>query len=964
MKKLIKLITLSITLVVISLSVVLSLNNKESKVSATDIDNPTLSVYKKNLSYSSEIYIMYAVSYSGFNPETYPVKMLFYDTVQTEYTKDNATYGVATSGKIVVSDVSCLVYASKGLSAKQMTEDIYARAYVEIDDQIIYSEVVKYSVLEYTYEAMGKVNEKITNLLLAMKEYGSCAQINFDYLLDRLANATYYNVNVINGTLSDGFTQGRFQLTEEFTITANQPEFGYKFIGWTNSQGIVVSTDITYTTTVSNDETFTANYEEIVPVELYLSKQISYNSTKETIDLPETVSFTYDGIEKVEAVTWDTSTFVENQIGTQKIYGTLVSNQYVVKEISIEVEVLEYAFTTSSNECTITGYYGSDTEVVIPSTINNYNVVSIGYKAFASNTSLRKITIPSSVISIGTGAFYNCVMLNNIVIPNSVTSIEGFAFYSCMSLSGITIPSSVTTIGDGAFALCQRLGIFVDQNNQYFQSINGSLYTKDGKTLLHCQAYNVIISTNVTTIGAYAFYFNTNLTSIEIPTSVTRIENNAFVGCNLQNVYYIGTIEDWCNVIIDSNPMSGAEHFYLKKESSQWEELTEIIIPNTITEIGKRQFYGFKNVTSIEIPNSVTSIGDSAFYDCDSLTSIEIPNSVTSIESYAFSWCDSLTDVYYKGTIEEWNNIQILSGNDNLTNAEIHFKESIEIFEENGISYLYLGTYPQSLVDDSTIISNLNNISTTNNLGYIEYNGNEYKKVTASPYQSNYAFTNGQTIVSGNTYYFKVEPIKWRILESNDGTYKLLTDMLLDNTKFHTSLLTRTINETTIYVNNYEYSNIRAWLNGYNGTSYNVDNYTNKGFIDIAFTESEKVLINETIVDNSLSSTGNSSNIYICNNKTDKIYLLSYSEATNTNYGFGGSEAREAILTDYARSKGCYMSTDSSYYGNGEWWLRSPNDYNYGYGYNVRVVTYVGSIYEGLYDSDSAVRAALEITIK
>ena len=553
MKKLIKLITLSITLVVISLLVVLSLNNKESKVSATDIDNPTLSVYKKNLSYSSEIYIMYAVSYSGFNPETYPVKMLFYNTIQTEYTKDNATYEVLTSGKIVVSDVSCLVYASKGLSAKQMTEDIYARAYVEINGEAIYSEVVKYSVLEYTYESIGKVNQKITNLLLAMKEYGSCAQINFNYLLERLANATYYNVNVINGTLSDGFTQGRFQLTEEFTITANQPEFGYKFIGWTNSQGEVLSTDMTYTTTVSNDETFTANYQE-----------------------------------------------------------------------------------------------------------------------------------------------------------------------------------------------------------------------------------------------------------------------------------------------------------------------------------------------------------------------------------------------------DELN---------------------IEIFEENGISYLYLGKYPQNLENDSTVISALDNISTTNNLGYMEYNGNEYKKVAASPYQSNYAFTNGQTIVSGNTYYFKVEPIKWRILESYDGTYKLLSEMLLDNTNFYTSDSTRTINGTTIYPNNYEYSNIRAWLNGYDGTSYNVDNYTNKGFIDIAFTEEEKALIKETLVDNSLASTGYSSNPYICNNTKDKIYLLSYKEATNANYGFSDTTARQATPSDYARSKGCYMNTSKSYFGNGYWWLRSPYNNSY-YSYYARVVSYDGYTYNDcVCSTDNGVRAALEITI-
>ena len=202
MKKIIKLTTLLFVLITLTVVSIVTTLQKPKKVTANDIDNPTLSVYKKNLSYSDAINIQFAVAYTGFDPETYHVKMLFYNTPQNEYTKDNASYTKTTSGKATISGNNCLIYSSNGLAAKQMTEDIYARAYVEIDDQIIYSEVVKYSVLEYTYEAMGKVNQKITDLLISMKEYGSKAQINFNHKLDRLVNATYYNVNVVGGTLS------------------------------------------------------------------------------------------------------------------------------------------------------------------------------------------------------------------------------------------------------------------------------------------------------------------------------------------------------------------------------------------------------------------------------------------------------------------------------------------------------------------------------------------------------------------------------------------------------------------------------------------------------------------------------------------------------------------------------------------------------------------------------------------
>ncbi len=71
--------------------------------------------------------------------------------------------------------------------------------------------------------------------------------------------------------------------------------------------------------------------------------------------------------------------------------------------------------------------------------------------------------------------------------------------------------------------------------------------------------------------------------------------------------------------------------------------LTSITIPNNVTSIGDYAFYGCSSLTSITIPNSVTSIGDYAFYYCYSLTSIVIPNSVTSIGDYAFYYCYSLT---------------------------------------------------------------------------------------------------------------------------------------------------------------------------------------------------------------------------------------------------------------------------------------------------------------------------------
>ena len=101
--------------------------------------------------------------------------------------------------------------------------------------------------------------------------------------------------------------------------------------------------------------------------------------------------------------------------------------------------------------------------------------------------------------------------------------------------------------------------------------------------------------------------------------------------------------------------------------------LTSVTIPDSVTTIGGMAFY-CNSLTSVTIPDSVTTIRGYAFYSCNSLTSITIPDSVTTIGYRAFDDCDSLTDVYYKGAKEEWYKISIDSGNGNLLNANIHFK--------------------------------------------------------------------------------------------------------------------------------------------------------------------------------------------------------------------------------------------------------------------------------------------------
>ena len=197
------------------------------------------------------------------------------------------------------------------------------------------------------------------------------------------------------------------------------------------------------------------------------------------------------------------------------------------------------------------------TSIVIPA-----SVTSIGDRVFLGCSGLTSIEIPASVTSIGEFAFSACSGLTSVTIANGVTSIEEYAFHNCRGFTSIEIPSSVTSIGWGAFENCDGLtSIVVGDGNSVYDSrgnCNAIIETASNTLIIGCK--NTIIPSSVTSIGGYAFYDCTGLTSIVIPEGVTIIGDWAFSDC-----------------------------------------------------------YG---LTSVEIPSSVSSIGNDAFYWCDGLTSI------------------------------------------------------------------------------------------------------------------------------------------------------------------------------------------------------------------------------------------------------------------------------------------------------------------------------------------------------
>ena len=287
------------------------------------------------------------------------------------------------------------------------------------------------------------------------------------------------------------------------------------------------------------------------------------------------------------------------------------------------------------------------TSLIIPDSVTN-----IGDYAFSGCRSLTDIVIPDSVTNIGDYAFWNCGSLTNIVIPNSVTSIGDNAFEYCFSLSNLIIPDGVTSIGDGAFVGCTSLSSVV---------IPDSVSCIGNNAFWCCESLtDIVIPNSVTSIGESAFYECSSLTEVVIPDSVTSIGDKAFFCCrSLTDIVIPESVVNlkgnpfcrWDGELKCLSPYFIYDNKLLfDKDKSKIiafrvKNTTSYVIPDSVSCIGDRAFYGCSSLSSVVIPDSVTSIGKCAFRGCTSLTDIVIPDCVTSIEDGAFSGCESLTNL-------------------------------------------------------------------------------------------------------------------------------------------------------------------------------------------------------------------------------------------------------------------------------------------------------------------------------
>ncbi len=570
---------------------------RSTQSTAADETPPTSEILGQNLSLQDNIYILYAVDFQN-TLETDETGLLVWDAPQENYVYETANAVLSAIDSLFKSGETYPTFSYNELAAKQMTETVYASAYVERDGEYYYSDVKKYSILEYAYNKLGKTeaepttNENLKTLLNSMLTYGAATQTYLGYNTDNLATDNYTYVRVENGAFADGFDYGLYKAGMQVLLTPND---GYELYSPTPN----------YITVNENGEILlTVPQDKLIVEDLF-------------VEIPKYS----DGL---EFTLLDNDTYSVSK-GTCTDRNVIIPATYNGKPVT---EIADDAFAAYN----LFQIEIPDSVTCIGSNAFNYILHSFYY-----------ITLPKNLTYIGDSAFQNCRVLREIIIPLSVEYIGTSAFAMCDNL---TLYYEATTkwqhwgnmgsrpeyyysenepaLNSDGTAYNGKYWRYVDgkidiwdENDLYSQGLEYTLLDDDTYAVSGigtCTDENLIIPAiyegkAVTKIADYAFYIEETrgcktLVSVVIPDSVTIIGGYAFQGCT---------------------------------------NLVSVTLPNSIKEIYHEAFLGCTSLTNINIPNTVTYIGQGAFANCLSLETIVIPVSVTTMLNETFHWCENLT---------------------------------------------------------------------------------------------------------------------------------------------------------------------------------------------------------------------------------------------------------------------------------------------------------------------------------
>lgn len=518
---------------------------------------------------------------------------------------------------------------------------------------------------------------------------------------------------------------GYKKYSSEVTLTVT-PYLGYQFNGWYDGETLV-SPLSTYTFTMPSNNLY---YEARISVQSQMSN-FTFTSTKTTCEITGVVSKSVtsivvpDFVTSIKARAFNgcsslaslTLPFIgKNKTDTNPIgyvFGsTSYSSSYEISFIPEGSYVYEtYYIPNSLKTITITGstyipeyafYKLNITTLNIPSSI-----AGIGNGAFKNVSTLTTVSYDGTVSDWCKITFNNAYsnpmnyatsftfvqeeeqITDTLTIPSDITNVLKWSFYGFKGVTKIIVPINVTSVGKGAFACPDLVYIkipfagqqeYKTDDNEYFAEIFGDVSFTNAVEIavtsyssLYAPKYlNTIELYNCSCIQSKAFY-KLPIGCLIMDDSIKTV-GGAFTNCDkLSNIFYKGTIKDWCNISyatnytlssVDSlyNPMRYAKNFYLYDENGTktdyvgctYSTVVDLVIPSGVTTIKEYKFSNFQQLKTVVVPDTVTYIGEGAFSGCSALTSITLPfvgeqkyTSTTSTNPFGYIFG---TDEYTGGT--------------------------------------------------------------------------------------------------------------------------------------------------------------------------------------------------------------------------------------------------------------------------------------------------------------------------
>ena len=437
------------------------------------------------------------------------------------------------------------------------------------------------------------------------------------------------------------------------------------------------------------------------------AKDQNYNSYSGSVTVPSTV-------------TYDNRTYTVTEVAPSAFRNCTSLTRVTLPETITRIG--DFAFTACSS-------------LITASLPTSSQLTEIGNNTFAGCSNLLVTWLPTTLTKIGNYAFNGCHSITSITLPDNVTSVGASAFSSCTNLKSVTIGKGCTSLGEWCFMECTalqtvtsyattppaisyytfrnnngftsatlrvlytpydaytsatywsnftsvtRLGYDFKYNNNFYRFTGSntvgvanespSYNTYSGSVTIPSQVVNDGTTYRVTSICGSAFSFSTGLTSVTLPSSITRIEYNAFYKCSGLTaitipaaVNYIGSqafvdctgltrvnipnLASWLGIEMVneySNPLYYAHNLYVAST-----KLTDMTVPSSVTQIKQNAMVGCTSITTVTLHDNVTTVGYAAFKNCSNLGTLTLGEGVTAMGGSAFNGCSALNSIHSNAT--------------------------------------------------------------------------------------------------------------------------------------------------------------------------------------------------------------------------------------------------------------------------------------------------------------------------